>query len=105
MFDFGIKKFLLKILLIIVAGIVLICVMNGCALAEKTDDDSVSVTTTAYVDPLELVEAKAEAEVDAIRAKEEKWRLLVWIVGGAAAAALLMRSPLDRFRKRKVEDA
>ncbi len=77
------------------------------ALAQKevetsTSDESVTFSGEAIltVDPLELIQAKADAKVETIRASEEKWRILAW-VGGIGAVivgilALLVRSPLDR---------
>ncbi len=50
-----------------------------------------------------VIRAEAAAKEKEIRAREEKWRLMVWVVGiGAAivaALALCIRSPLDRKKK------
>ena len=116
MFDFGIKKFILQILLLVLGAIIVLSAMalEGCESkqtaqtafvqknVEETNDDSVNISGEAIltVDPLELIQAKADAKVETIRASEEKWRILAW-VGGIGAVivgilALLIRSPLDR---------
>ena len=50
-----------------------------------------------------IIRAEAAAKEKEIRAHEEKWRLLVWVIGvGAvivAALALYIQSPLDRKKK------
>ena len=115
---FGIQKYSLKmiglVLGIIVGGVVLICVLTtvGCgtangALAMKTSelqsDDSISFSgaeVVATIDPVAVIQAKTEAKIGEIRAREEKWRLLVWVFGVGVALvsvlALFIRSPLDR---------
>ena len=101
MFDFGIKKFLLKALLIVVGGIVIICVLTtaGCgsvngALAQKnieetkTSDDSMDFTG-AQVVPAEIILAKAEGKATQIRAETEPWRIIAYSVGIPAGVGLL----------------
>ena len=119
---FGIKKFLLKALLIVAGAVVLICVCNGCvpekaALTQKevntSSNDSINYTgVPGVVDPVELMRAKAEEKKMLIDATEMKYRILaVGLVVGAFGGivlmwwnkrALLKRSPLDDYRKERV---
>lgn len=103
-------------LLLVLGGIVVAvtaltmcgCVPKNAAAIQKnvteTSDDSITLSGEGVllVDPLELIQAKADAKVEAIRAQEEKWRLLVWILGAGAVllsvTALLIRSPLEKRR-------
>lgn len=51
------------------------------------------------------IAAKAKAKEMEIRATEEKWRILTWLLGACGLVALLIRSPLDRWRERKQKAA
>ena len=124
MFDFGIKKFLLKVLLIVVGGVVLICIATvaGCgsvngALAQKnieeTSDDSMDFSG-AQVVPADIILATAEGKATQIRAKKEPWRIIAYTVGIPTGVGLfcgiilsilyfrayLAQSPWDKTRGR-----
>ena len=115
---FGIQSTIIKVVAIVVAGVVLICVATvvGCApmrasLASKevnqSYDNSIEMPDgmTVY-DPVEAIKVKADERVALVRAEQEKWRLLVWVIGIGGAVvtmfALFVRSPLDRYRKEAV---
>ena len=114
---FGMQSTIIKIVAIIVVGVVLICMATvvGCAplkasLASKeiteSYDNSVTMPdgVTLY-DPVAAIKVKADERVALVRAEQEKWRLVVWVIGigGAIVAmfALFVHSPLDR-NSRKV---
>ncbi len=113
---FGIRKFILQILLLVLGATIVLAalLLAGCApenmaalqrVETSTSDESVTFSGEAIltVDPLELIQAKADAKVETIRASEEKWRILAWVGGIGAVVigglALLVKSPLERGRQ------
>ena len=66
MFDFGIKKFLLKVLLIVVGGVVLICVATVAGCAEKPDivSDAGNMKKTVVDDQKKQYALAAKSETD-----------------------------------------
>ena len=111
---FGIQSTIIKIVSIIIAGIVLICIGTtaGCAplrasLASKevnqSYDNSIDMPDgVTFYDPVEAIKVKADERVALVRAEQEKWRLVVWVIGIGGVIvtlfALFIRSPLDRKR-------
>ena len=67
---------------------------------ESTADETLKLVKARADERAKIILAQAELKEKIIRAQEEKWRLLVWVVGvGAfllAIAALYIRSPLDK---------
>ena len=62
-------------------------------------DETVKIVEARADEREKIIRANAELEIGLVRAKEEKWRLMVWVVGIGAiivcALALLVKSPVD----------
>ena len=71
--------------------------------AETNSEAMVRVVGARADERVKVILAQAELNEKVIRAQEEKWRILVWVVGVGAviigSLALLVRSPLDKGRR------
>ena len=75
---------------------------------DKEEAESVATVVEARASERErVILAQAELKEKVIRAEEEKWRLLVWVVGIGAvilsALALLIKSPIDSTKRKSDE--